>query len=67
LCGKQQKYKVLLTSAVSCRDITDTAGNSEEQTSADISNLKTGLPKQPKLTSCPENCIDDDYSRARRI
>jgi len=58
---------MLLTSAVSCRDITDTAGNSEEQTATDISNLKTDLEKQLKLTSCPENCIDDDYSRARRI
>jgi len=56
-----------LTSAMSCHDITDTAGNSEKLILTDISSFKTDLLKQPKLTSYPKSRIGGvgDNSRAR--
>jgi len=66
VCRKKQRNE-MLTSAMSCHDIADTAGNSEELILTDISSFKTDLPKQPKLTSYPKSRMGGvgDNSRAR--
>ena len=67
VCRKKQRNEMSLTSAMSCHDIADTAGNSEELILTDISSFKTDLPKQPKLTSYPKSRMGGvgDNSRAR--
>jgi len=47
LCRKEQKSKMPITSAMSCHDIADRAGISEEQLT-DLSYFETDLMKQPK-------------------
>ena len=67
VCRKKQRNEMSLTSAMSCHDIADTAGNSEELILTDISSFKTDLPKQPKLTSYLKSRMGGvgDNSRAR--